>query len=107
MVKKDRKNKSDNINISEKSQNSLLSLQSVADVLQRSGISDYIEFLSNPKRVIIVNLWAGIARGFGMAVGFTLIGALVVYILQKLAYQHIPYIGSFVSEIVKIVKHQS
>ncbi|HOV70078.1 MAG TPA: DUF5665 domain-containing protein [Clostridia bacterium] len=79
-------------------------IEELAESMQRAGFYDYIAYLSNSRRIIIVNFLAGLTRGLGIAVGFTLLGALVVYVLQKAAYQNLPVIGDFISEIVKIVQ---
>ena len=50
------------------------------------------------------NFVAGLARGIGMALGFSLLGALIVYLLQKLALQNIPVIGEFVAGIIAAVE---
>jgi hypothetical protein len=41
-----------------------------------------------------------------MAVGFTLLGAVTLYFLTRLANKNLPIIGGFIAEIVKIVKQQ-
>ncbi len=42
----------------------------------------------------------------GIGVGFTLIAALLVYLLQALAVYNLPVIGGFIAELVKIVQAQ-
>ena len=54
--------------------------------------------------MILSNFVAGLARGIGMALGFSLLGALIVYLLQKLALQNIPVIGEFVAGIIAAVE---
>ena len=73
--------------------------------LERSKIFDYVELLNNPRRLIYKNFIAGLARGFGMAVGFTLLGAIVIYFLQKVITWNIPLIGDFIADLVKIVQN--
>ena len=48
----------------------------------------------------------GLARGMGMAVGFTLLGAVLVILLQRLAQQNLPVIGDFLAQIVTIVQRR-
>jgi hypothetical protein len=81
-------------------------IDEIALNMEKLGISEYIEMLNNPRRLFLVNLWAGIARGFGMAIGFTVLAALVIYILQKIIILNIPVIGDFIADIVKIVQDQ-
>ena len=40
------------------------------------NLAEYLEILRNPKRLLYVNFLGGLARGFGTAIGFTLLGAL-------------------------------
>jgi len=54
--------------------------------------------------MLVTNFMAGLARGLGMAVGFTLLGAMVIYLLQLLARHNVPFIGEFISDIVRIVR---
>ena len=42
----------------------------------------------------------------GMAVGFTLLGAVLVILLQRLAQQNLPVIGDFLAQIVTIVQRR-
>ena len=51
-------------------------LEQATDAFVKSGIADYVELFRHPRRMIWLNFVAGLARGFGMAVGFTVIGAV-------------------------------
>jgi len=50
------------------------------------------------------NFVAGLARGIGMAVGFSLLGAAVVYLLQSLAWQNLGVIGEYIAKIIAVVE---
>ena len=58
-------------------------LDKVAKALERSNVSEYVQLLQRPMRMIGVNLLAGIARGLGIAIGMTLITALVINLMTK------------------------
>ena len=64
---------------------------------------DYVHYLEHPKKVFFSNFVAGLARGFGASVGFTLLAALILYILQGIVKLNLPVIGEFISDIVSIV----
>ena len=49
---------------------------------------------------------SGVARGVGMAVGFTILGAILVIILQDLARHNLPLIGDMLAQIVSVVQKQ-
>ena len=73
--------------------------------LEKMKLAEYVELLNRPSRLFYINFFAGVARGLGMAVGFTLLGALVVYTLQRLQVLNLPVIGEFIADIVKIVQN--
>lgn len=72
--------------------------------MEKMKFVDYVYFLEHPKKMLWANFISGIARGFGIAIGFTLLGAIVVYLLNKVVAYNLPVIGKFISEIVKIVQ---
>ncbi|NLZ54249.1 MAG: hypothetical protein GX892_14105 [Thermoanaerobacteraceae bacterium] len=74
--------------------------------IERLNLAEYLDVLRNPKRLLYVNFIGGIARGFGTAIGFTLLGALVIYILQRIVILRLPIIGTFIADIIKIVQKQ-
>ncbi len=74
--------------------------------MEKMKLAEYIELLRQPTRLLYLNFLAGIARGLGMAIGFALLGALLIYILRRLAILNLPLIGSFIAELVKIVQSQ-
>ena len=65
---------------------------------------EYARYLYSPRRMIMSNFVAGLARGIGMALGFSLLGAAAVYFLQQLATENIPLIGEFIARIVSVVE---
>ncbi|MEQ8200817.1 MAG: DUF5665 domain-containing protein [Syntrophomonadaceae bacterium] len=81
-------------------------LDSLSVAMEKTGIAEYVDMLRNPRRLLLLNFWVGVIRGFGMAIGFTLLAALVIYLLQKLLVINMPLIGDFIAEIINIVQHQ-
>lgn len=76
----------------------LLSVQ-----MEKMQIAEYIELVRNPWRMVGVNLLSGLARGLGMAVGFTLLGALLIYFLRRLVVLNLPWLSDFIADIVQMV----
>jgi len=74
--------------------------------LERVQIADYIALLNRPRRLFILNLVTGIARGIGIAIGFTVFAATIIYVLQKLGALNLPIIGDYIADLVKIVQAQ-
>jgi len=82
-------------------------LEGIADSLERSGIDELISYRKDTRKYIKVSFVGGLFRGLGMSVGITILGALLVMLLSKLAEANLPLIGGLIAEIVKIVKSQS
>jgi len=72
--------------------------------MERLQLAEYMRYVNNRKRMIGVNLLGGLAKGLGSAVGFTILGAIVVLILQSLARRNLPLIGDTLAQIVSIVQ---
>lgn len=80
-------------------------LDEISLSLEKLGIAEYVAMLENPRRLFYINFWSGLIRGFGMAIGFTLLAALVIYVLQKLVILNTPLIGQFITDIINIVQN--
>ncbi|MBC7344920.1 MAG: hypothetical protein H5U03_05820 [Clostridia bacterium] len=81
-------------------------ISKIAEQVEKSGIAEYVELVKRPRRLIYVNFIAGLARGLGMAIGFTVLGALVIYLLSKLAILNLPVISRLIAEIIVLVREQ-
>lgn len=75
--------------------------------MERLNLAEYVEMLHDPKKLFWTNFLAGIARGLGMAVGFTILGALVVYFLQYVVRLNLPVISDFIADVIRMVREQS
>ena len=73
--------------------------------LENAKLADYFELMKNKKNLIWNNFIVGVVRGFGMAVGFTILGGVIVYFLRYLVLLNLPIIGNFISELVRIVQN--
>ena len=49
---------------------------------------------------------AGMIRGLGSAIGFTILGAALVWLLQDLAQRNLPVNGDFLADIVNVVQRR-
>ena len=92
--------KKDNKSLEEK-------ISKLAYTLEKAQISDYVSLLENPKKLLYLNFLAGVSRGLGMAIGFTLLGALALYMLQKIVMLNLPLISDFIADIVRMVREES
>ena len=77
----------------------------LATSLERARIDEYTSMLTRPWRFFFFNFLVGIFRGLGIAVGLTLIAAVVLYILSKILVRMVdlPFIGMYIAEIVRFV----
>ena len=56
-------------------------LESLILIIERSRIREYMMLTDNKRRLFVTNFVAGLGRGFGQAIGFTLLAALVIYFI--------------------------
>ena len=75
-------------------------------VLERMHLPDYIRYLEDHRRFYRMHFLGGIVRGVGSAIGFTILGAVLVWLLQDLAQRNLPVIGDFLAEIVNLVQRR-
>lgn len=79
-------------------------IERVNENFKKSEIHDLMYILGSKKEILKRNLIAGIARGIGTGIGFTIITAIIIYFLQKIVRLNIPVIGEYINDIIEIVK---
>lgn len=70
-------------------------------IIERSRIRDYMMLTDSKRRLFLINFVAGLGKGFGQAIGFTLLAGLVLYLLS--AWVDLPVIGAFIAKLMNIV----
>ena len=78
-------------------------IDDLALAMEKMKIAEYVEYLGSTRKMLTINFMAGVARGLGMAVGFTILGAVVILMLRNLVLLNLPLIGDFIANIVKLV----
>jgi len=70
-------------------------------------VAEYVELVSNPRKLILMNFLLGIVRGIGMGIGFTLLTALIVYLLVYVlrGWVDLPYIGRIIADLINIIEN--
>lgn len=71
---------------------------------ERMHLADYVRFESDRKRRLQDAFWQGVMRGVGAVIGFAVIGALIIFVLQHIAKSSLPGISSFVAQIIEMVR---
>ena len=74
--------------------------------LERMQLEEYIEYVTNRKRMVWNNLLYGVCRGLGFTLGFTVLGAVVIVFLQSIVVDNIPLIGGFLAEVIRAIEER-
>ena len=64
-------------------------------------VAEYIEMVSNPKRLIFLNFVTGLTRGLGMGIGFTVLAGIVLYLMR--GWVNLPIVGRLIAELLDII----
>lgn len=81
-------------------------IERVATHVEALNIGAYADLYRRPWRMLWLNFAAGLARGVGMAVGFALLGAALIYLLRLSFLRNLPVIGKFIAQLVRIVQSE-
>ncbi|MDI6709737.1 MAG: DUF5665 domain-containing protein [Bacillota bacterium] len=79
-------------------------VQQLAVNMEKMRLAEYVSLLESPWRLLYLNLLTGVARGLGIAVGFTLLGALLLMLLRHLVLLNLPGISEFIAYVVQLVQ---
>ena len=64
-------------------------------ILSKNEILDLMELLGNSKKFLFRNFLSGIIKGIGTGIGFTILTAIIIIILQRIVTLNIPVIGKY------------
>ena len=76
----------------------------LALAMEKMKLAEYVDYLHNTKRMLAVNLMAGVARG-QHGNWFYHFRAMVI-IARQLVVLNLPLIGDFIAELVRIVNER-
>lgn len=79
-------------------------LERLANTLERMRLDEYLEYVSNRRRMIWQNILYGLCRGLGFTLGFSVLGALLATLLRALVVENIPLIGGFLAEVIRAIE---
>jgi len=62
-------------------------------IFEAAGVVDYLQYLQSSKSIMWTNFKAGIARGFGVTIGMTVVLGVFIWVLTKLV--SLPIVGEY------------
>ena len=77
-------------------------LEKLILIIERSRIRDYMYLTDSKRRLFIINFIAGLGKGFGQAIGFTILAAIVIGIL--FSWVNLPIIGKYIAKLLNVVQ---
>ncbi|MBQ9315167.1 MAG: hypothetical protein IJ220_09315 [Clostridia bacterium] len=83
--------------------------QKIGEIYQKlseKSFSKFVEVIASPRQIFWRSFLAGIARGIGTAIGFSILGALLIYLFRYIVMLNLPVIGAFIKDIWEIVQNQ-
>lgn len=81
-------------------------VEGAVEAFNKAGLAELVELYRNPWRMLWLSLVSGMARGFGIAIGVSLVSALFVALIVRLASLNLPIIGEFIASIAGIVQYE-
>lgn len=72
--------------------------------LELMHLDAFLRYMHDWKRRLFFDFLSGIARGVGFSIGFSVLGALILYLLRNMALSNMPVIGQFLAQLVRIVE---
>lgn len=77
----------------------------LALLLDRARLAEYVELMQKPHSMLWRSFTAGLFRGMGFALGFLLLSALALYILNLVVDLGIPILGDFIAQLLVYVEN--
>jgi hypothetical protein len=92
------------------SENELAKLEELvvrlANRMEKLQLAEYVELFRQPGRLFWMNVLAGVGRGVGAAIGFTLITGVIIYVLQRVVMLNLPVISDFVVHLITLIRQR-
>jgi hypothetical protein len=68
---------------------------------EAAGVVDFLEYLQSGKRLMWLNFKAGVAKGFGVTVGMTVVLGIAIWILTLLV--NLPIVGEYFGKAEQVI----
>ena len=72
--------------------------------LNDRNFNRFVEVIASPKKIFWRSFLSGVSKGIGAAIGFSLLGALLIYLLRYIVMLNLPVIGAFIRDVLEIVE---
>lgn len=79
-------------------------LEKTSKEIEATKINEYVDLMNDTKKLLWKNFISGISKGIGSAIGFSILGAMVLLILRKIVLLNIPLLGRYLKDILEIVE---
>jgi len=76
----------------------------ISQRIEMMHLDAYLRYVHDWRRRLFFDFLSGVARGIGFSIGFSILGALLLYLLRNMALANLPVIGRFLAELVRIVE---
>jgi hypothetical protein len=80
-------------------------MEKVAASMEKAQFDEFLTYRTEPKKIIKTGLLVGIARGLGGAIGFTILGALLMMLLKNIAVSNLPVLSRLIADLVRMVEN--
>jgi len=70
-------------------------------VFEAAGLVEFLEYLQSGKRLMWLNFKAGVAKGFGVTVGMTVVLGITIWILTMLV--SLPIVGEYFAQAEQVI----
>lgn len=74
--------------------------------LEKMNLKGYIDLVTNRRRLIFTSLLSGMLRGVGFSFGFTVLGAILIALIQYLLKNNLPRVGGFIAEVIHAIQER-
>lgn len=72
--------------------------------ITKNKIIELSEIIGDWKKMLWRNFISGITKGVGFGIGFSMVTAIIIIILNRIITLNIPIISQYISDIVEIVQ---
>ena len=79
-------------------------LDKLAQRLENTGISRYVELSQKTGKILWLNFLSGVARGLGFTIGTTIVIAVAYQVVSNIISMNIPFITEALKDFVELIQ---